>query len=375
MVFIKKIFLSLLILSFAFTQEHDFEEKTLELPFSPSKIIYIKNITPKEILDSTLYIGQKIEATYSLLLLSDAKLFDISYEAPIKSDGVELINQDEISWKLQSDGTYQAKYIYKIISKNAKLPQIKATAISKNEKYQDIAISPKVSLEIYNLKSNPKYSGVVGDSLKILRSKTKRYDEANNILVLEIQSDNANLEDFSLPYTDIVKQEFQSIEKDKGIFYCIFPKKYSNFSFDFFSLIKNQFETLSIPIVVSQDSTAGQDDLKPKNIFLLYSTLFLIVAILICIVVYIFFWRKKMVLLMTLCLFVYLLWHIFYRNDIILQKDQIIKILPTHNSTTLFIVSKPMVVEIIGNHQDFYKIITPDGRIGWIERDKKNDKN
>lgn len=371
----KKVFLFFLVLLFSFAQEDDLEEKVLNLPFSPSKIIYIKNITPKDVLDSTLYIGQKIEATYSLLLLSDAKLFDISHDISTKSDGVELINQEEISWKLQNDGTYQAKYIYKIISKDAKLPQIKATAISKNEKYQDIAISPKIMLEVYNLKSNPKYSGVVGDSLKILRSKTKRYDEFNNILALEMQSSNANLEDFSLPYSDIIKQEFQSIEKDKGIFYCIFPKKYSSFNFDFFSLPNNQFETISIPIVVSQDNTAGQDDLKPKNIFLLYSTLFLILAILICIIIYIFFWRKKIVLIIALCLFGYLLWHIFYRNDIILQNNQIIKILPTHNSTTLFIVSKPMVVEIIGSHQNFYKILTPDGRIGWIEKDNKNDKN
>lgn len=366
----KKLLLLLLIFSTLFSQD-DQKQEELRLPFSPSKIIYIKNITSQDFLNKTFYIGQKIEVTYSLLLLSDAKLLSVNFESPIKQNKIKLLNEDELAWKLQPDGTYQAKYIYKILSKNTSLPQIKAIAISQNEKYQDIAISPKISLDIYNLKSNPKYSGVLGDSLKILRAKTKKYDEHHNILIFELEAENANLEDFTLPYPDIVKQEFQTIEDNKGIYYCIFPKKYNNFNFDFFSLPKNQFENITIPIVISQDNTAGQDDLRPKNIFLLYSTLFLIIGIIGCIGIYIFLYRKKIVLLLIAILFIYLLWHIFYRNDIILKKEQVIKILPTHNSTTLFIVEKPIFAEIIGSHGNFYKIITSDGKIGWIEKGKK----
>ena len=342
--------------------------ENLDLPFSPSKFVYIKNITPKKFLEKTIYIGQKIKITYNLLLLSDARLVGVSFDAPIDPHALKLVNKNDITWELQPDGSYQADYIYKVLSKNAAIPQLKATAISQNREYQDVAISPKVALDIYNLKSNPKYSGLVGDNLLITGTKTKKYDESNNILILELKSQNANLEDFNIPNPDIIKQGFQSLQNGHGTYYCIFPKTYSHLTFDFFSLPKNQFKTLTIPIVISQDNTAAQDNLKPKNIFLLYSTLFLVALILLCIAAYIFIWRKKFILIIALILFAYLLWHIFYRNDIILQSNQVVKILPTHNSTTLFVVSTPMEAEIIGRHQKFYKIITPDGKIGWIEK-------
>ena len=342
--------------------------ENLDLPFSPSKFVYIKNITPKKSLEKTIYIGQKIKITYNLLLLSDARLVGVSFDTPINPRALKLVNEEDITWELQPDGSYQADYVYKILSKSATLPQLKATAISQNQKYQDIAISPKITLDIYNLKSNPKYSNLIGDNLLITSSKTKKYDETSNILILELESQNANLEDFNIPNPDIIKQGFQSLEDGRGTYYCIFPRSYSRLAFDFFSLPKNQFETLTIPIVISQDDTAAQDDLKPKNIFLLYSTLFLIALIMLSIAVYVFLWRKKFILIITLALFAYLLWHIFYRNDIILQSNQVVKILPTHNSTTLFVVTSPMEAEIIGKHQKFYKIITPDGKIGWIEK-------
>ncbi len=360
----KKLLLFFLAFLFSFGQEE------LNLPFSPSKFVYIKNITPKEILDQNVYIGQQITITYSLLLLSDANLVDVSFDSPINPSHLKLLNADQISWIIQADGSYQASYVYKILSKQATIPQIKATAISQDQNYQDIAISPNISLDIYNLQSNPKYSGVIGDAFDILRTKTKKYDENHNILILEIEGKNTNIEDFKIPLPDIIKQGFQTLEHQIGIYYCIFPKTYSQLSFDFFSLPNNQFESITIPIVVSQDNTAGQDDLKPKNIFLLYSTLFLIAALLVSIMLYIFFWRNKITLCLIIGLLIFLLWHIFYRNDFIFHMGQEVKILPTNNSTTLFVITQPMRVEIIGTHENFYKIITPDGRIGWINKEK-----
>ena len=346
------------------------------LSFSPSKIIYIKNTTPKELLDKTLYIGQKITITYSLLLLDGSELVNVDFDTSPRN-GVELLNEDSISWQLQDNGSYQASYIYKILSKKATIPQIRATAITQNQKYKDIAISPKISLDVYNLKNNPKYSGVISSSLKVLHAKTKIFDEENVITILELEADNANLEDLSIPNPQIIKQGFQAISQaseqniQHGVYYLIFPKNITNLSFEFFSLAKNQFQNISIPIIISHDNVAAQDNLKPKNIFLLYSTLFLIASVLISLALYILIWRHKLVLLVAILLFLILLWHIFYRHTTIIKTGEQIKILPTHNSTTLFIPSQPLEVQIIGSHGDFYKIQTPDDKIGWIKKDHK----
>ena len=338
------------------------------LPISPSKIVYIKNITPKETLEKTLYIGQKISVTYSLLLLSSAQLVDVDFDTPIDPKLIELINSDDISWKLQENGSYQATYIYKILSKKATIPQIRATAISNNQKYKDITISPKISLDIYDLRNNPQYSGVVGNALKIKHTKTKMYDNDNTITILELESEKANLEDFSIPNKEIIKQGFQTIDTDKGIYYFILPRTVSNLSFDFFSLPINQFQSLKIPIVISYDNVAAQDDLKPKNIFLLYSTLFMILGIIVSFAIYFFFWRHKTMLVIAIVLIIWLVWHIFYHHNLTIKLGEEIKILPTQNSTTLFVADRTMEVQVIGSHGDFYKIQTPDDRIGWIKK-------
>ncbi|CBG40198.1 hypothetical protein [Helicobacter mustelae] len=340
------------------------------LPLSPSKIIYIKNITPEKNLKKMIYVGQSISITYNLLPLSNASLAKTEFTTPINPQRIKLTNPD-VTWDLQPDKSYQATFTYKIKSKNASLPQIKATAISDDGKYQDSALTPKIALNIYDLKSNPKYSGVVADDLKILRTKTKNYDDMDYIMVLELEGKNANLEDFVLPDSRIKKQEAKKLEDGHGIYYCIFPKNISSLSFDFFSLTTNHFKTLTIPVILSHDNVAAQDDLKPKNIFLLYFTLLLILGILVCVLLYIFLWRSKWLLLLAVLLLCYLLWHIFYRNDIILQPNDVVKILPTQNSTTLFVPTSPMEAEIIGSHENFYKIITKDGHIGWIKKKKK----
>ncbi len=346
------------------------------LSFSPSKIIYIKNTTPKELLDKTLYIGQKITITYSLLLFDGSELVNVDFDTSPRS-GVELLNGDSISWQLQDNGSYQASYTYKILSKKATIPQIRATALTQNQKYKDIAISPKISLDVYNLKNNPKYSGVISQTFKVIHAKTKIFDEENVITILELEADNANLEDFSISNPQIIKQGFQTLSSSSeqntqhGIYYLIFPKNITSLNFDFFSLVTNQFQTISIPIIISYDNVAAQDNLKPKNIFLLYSTLFLITSILISLALYILIWRHKLILLVTILLFLILLWHIFYHHTITIKAGESIKILPTHNSTTLFIPSQPLEVQIIGSHGDFYKIQTPDDKIGWIKKDHK----
>lgn len=348
-----------------------------KLPFSPSKIIYISNITPKDLFEKTLYVGQKITITYSLLLLDNSELINVDFDTTT-NNSVELLNADSISWQLQDNGTYQANYVYKILSNKATIPQIRAIALTQNQKYKDVAISPKISLDIYNLKNNPKYSGVVGQTFRVVHAKTKMFDEKNAIAVLELEATHANLEDFFIPNKEVVKQGFQSIspanrneDTQHGIYYLIFPKEITKLNLEFFSLEQNQFQSISIPIIIAYDSVAAQDNLKPKNIFLLYSTLFLIASILILLSLYFLVWRHKIILLIIFLLLLILLWHIFYRQTTIIKTGEAIKILPTHNSTTLLIAEQPIKAQIIGSHSDFYKIQTPDDKIGWIEKNHK----
>ncbi len=373
----------LLLLFFALFSNQASSRDLSELPLSSSKIIYIKNITPKDSLEKTLYVGQKISVTYSLLLLDGAHLADIEFDS--SSDGVKLANGDAISWKLQENGAYQATYEYKILSKIASIPQLKATALSRDQRYKDIAIAPKIALDIYDLKSNAHYSGVVGQELKVLSNKTKMLDDKDADSLIELESINANLEDFSIPDVRIIKQGFktppqeemsidpiskQPIRVQRGLYHITFPKNIASLRLDFFSLEQNQFQTIDIPIIIANDDLTAQDSPKPKNIFLLYSTLFLIAIILVAALAYAFIWRNRAILIVIILLVILLAWHVFYHNSRTLEIGESVKILPTQNSTTLFVVQEPMKVKIIGSHNDFYKIETADEKVGWIKKRK-----
>ena len=78
---------------------------------------------------------------------------------------------------------------------------------------------------------------------------------------------------------------------------------------------------------------------------------------------------RKILWVLSAIVFCYLLYYLFYTKTATLAPKTNIWILPTHNSTLLETISKPMDIKIIGEHGQYYKIITPDEKIGWIRKD------
>ena len=46
-----------------------------------------------------------------------------------------------------------------------------------------------------------------------------------------------------------------------------------------------------------------------------------------------------------------------------------VKILPTTNSSIFYTTSQKQKVEILGQRDDFKKILFDDGKIGWVKKD------
>ncbi|PAF49952.1 hypothetical protein BKH41_01235 [Helicobacter sp. 12S02232-10] len=336
-----------------------------------AKIVYVKISDSQDYFSKPVYVGETIPVTYSLLLFSNARFSGTEFVGGINTNKLILRNPNT-QWKLSSDGSYKAVYRYKIKSTDAFIPSLKVIAVSSDGNYTDSSSAPSINLNIIDLYQNQKYVGVVGDEFRITGYKAKTYDASNNILVFEVEAKNANLEDLKLP--DIDKQGFESthfgLEYSDGIYYCIVPKNVQDISFEYFSLIENRFKDISLPIVPVDDVVSTQDDIKPKNNFLLFSNLILIGLMVLSLVFYFVFGRKKIFLIILGLLLVYLLWNVLSRHQAILLANKQIRILPTHNSTVLETTKKNIQVEIIGKHAKYYKIVTADDRIGWV---KKND--
>lgn len=335
-----------------------------------AKIVYVKIDDLKNDTSKTFYVGQTIPVTYNLLLFSNARFVGTDFVGGIDKTKLVLKNPNT-KWTLLSDGSYQAIYYYKIVSTSAVIPSLKVSAVSSDGNYTDSSIAPPISLNIIDLYQNQKYAGVVGDSFDILGYKAKNYDNLNNILVFEVDSKNSNLEDLKIP--EISKQGFESsnfgIEDSNGIYYVIVPKNMQNLNFEYFSLIDNHFKTIMIPIVPSDDIISTQDDIRPKNTFLIFSNIMIILLMVLCVVLFFIFKKRKIIFLIVfVLLFAYLLWGLFAKHQVVLYPSKPVRILPTYNSTILETSKKNTKVEVIGEHSDYYKIITPDNKIGWINK-------
>ncbi|MDU7692984.1 MAG: SH3 domain-containing protein [Helicobacter sp.] len=383
-----------------------------DLKPAPSKLLYINNTDD---LERNFYVGQNIELNYQLLLLSDAKLFDIKILDNEQSSKLRLISITPWQPKLDSSNTYESKLTFKVLGKNAFLPQIEAIALT--PEFKDIQITKKQKLNVLSLSDNPRYTGLIGDSFKIDSVTSRSYDNVSNIMILELEATNANLEDFKINQNNISNQGFQSIRtlsptqipqednandiKDEelaqeagnetpqiqpqipqiqlppnlspmdttgtkiGTYYLIFDKSQSQISFDYFT--NNAYQNVNLNVVISDNSVSTQSDLKPKNIFLAYWGILLIALALIFLLISIFK-RSIIFLILSLGAAGLLLWHLFYHENIELPKNTIVKILPTQNSTTLYTLKNAQKVRVIDNHDKYYKIELENGLIGWVQK-------
>ena len=350
-------------------QENQSRAQSQSLP--NERIVYAKNATPDEILEKPIYVGQTIPITYSALLMNNAILQQSLFTEKLSSDKLTL-KTPNAQWKGAEDNSVQITYYFKIKSPNAMIPEFEVIAKSKDNSYTDSSIVPSIHLNVIDLYQNKKYVGVVADSLKVGIYKAKNYDADYNLLAFELIATNANLEDFKIP--DFQKQGIErsnfSAQESSGIFYCVVPRNIQNIIFEYFSLPNNRFETIQIPVIPAADIVSTQESLKPKNTYLLYYSLF-IGAIIVTLLILSFFFKKirKILWILSFGVFVYLLFYLFYTKSGTLESGKHIWVLPTHNSTILETTKTSMKVKVIGEHDKYYKIITPDDKVGWIRKE------
>ncbi|WP_299328205.1 hypothetical protein [uncultured Helicobacter sp.] len=348
---------------------------------STEQILHLQNITPESILQSPIYIGQKIPITYRVLFFNNASLNQSSFKEKTTTNAITLENPNQ-PWQEASTGepaqnpqnqkSYEITYIFKIKTPNARIPAFEVSAISADGAYIDVATSEALTLSAIDLYQNKNYVGVVGQDLQLGIYKAKPYDEHNNLIAFELIAKQANLEDFKLP--NIEKQGIErssfNLAESRAIFYAILPRSMQNLLLEYFSTQTNRFEQVRIPVVPVVEGVTTQENLKPKNTYLIYRALAL-AGVAISFFVLAFFAKRlrKVLIAIGVCVLLYLLYQLLYTKTAMIDAQTKIWILPTHNSTLLEETSAAMEVKIIGEHDKYYKISTPAETIGWIRKD------
>ncbi|GAA7552421.1 SH3 domain-containing protein [Helicobacter pylori] len=344
-----------------------------------AKVAYVKIPQLEDLENNPVYIGQTIGVTYDLLLF-DAEFLEAKIKDELDKTQIELLNKIP-KWKKVEKELFRATYYYKIKGMKASVPSLEVSAFSNKDKYIDHSIAPKVILQVTDLSKNPRYANAMAKDLQVLQYKTKDYDDKNNILVVELAFKEANWEDFHIK--EALKQGFDNASlnqikaKEGSVFYyCVLPKTIQNLSFDYFSLSDRQFKTLSFSTIPTQDTTGIQNDLIPKNNFLVFSNVALLAVALLALcvfflVLFFIFGRKLIFLGLGILCLGFVLYHLlFTQRSAILLAHKKIRILPTQNSTILGLSKNEMPIKILGSHDDYYKILTPHEQIGWVKKDE-----
>ncbi|BCZ17856.1 Putative periplasmic protein [Helicobacter sp. NHP19-003] len=336
-----------------------------------AKVVYVKVADLQELTGKPVYVGQRISVQYNLMLFSKAKFLGAELENLPDPKKLKRLNFTP-NWVASGTDSYSATYSYKILGTKATIPALRVSAFVQDQGYLDKSSAPAIPLQVLDLSAHPNYAGVVANDFSVTGYKVKEYDNANNILVLELQTRGANLEDFKIPGG--FKQGFESshlgTDDASGVYYCIVPKSLQSLSFNYFSLQEAQFKELHFSLIPIEESVSTQSNLKPKNNLLLFSNIFLMALLLVVVVCYFLTSYKNTALVVAILLVGVLLWNILstYRTGI-LRAQAAIKILPTQNSTLLAIPKEALHVKIIGEHAKYYKIMTDDEKIGWVRKE------
>lgn len=333
-----------------------------------SKLVYIKDEVqnPSEL----RYVGEIMAVKYSVLVLEGAQVRSIGF---VEGEGVAIQNNEQ-SFENTDDGRLEKIVYFKILEKNFSLPRLEV--IVEGAESSDVSISKETFGTAINLSPNhPNFSGVVANSLKIRNKSVRQYDEKNNIILLELDAQMGNLEDFKLG--GIKKQGFESfnsiITRSNGFFYAIISNQISAIEFEYFDLSAQTYKQERIKNIANSANIAINQEIAPINKVLVFKNITILIVSFALFVA--FFIRKipfKIRIAMLVVGILLLLFVAISVNDkerAIITKDSYARILPTTNSTIIAKIPANTAVQIVSKHNDYVKILTPDNKTGWVERE------
>lgn len=340
------------------------EENTLiEAPRELQKVLYLNyEKVPSRVLKGEIF-------TVTIKTLSTVKNFlDISYSLS-NSKGLKLLNNAP-SREVESK-YYHETFYFIATSEDASLPDFTARLVDKGStQYAPTTLSGE-KLNVISLNPKKDFSNIVANSFEIVEYKTTNYDSTRNIVVFVAVANNCDIS--SLKLNGVYKQGIESINESqidsKIIYYAIIDKKIENLSFSYFSLIKNSFISVDIPIIVSDDSVTTQSDIKPKDQS--NEIIKMSVAAFVAFIAFIMIlWKKSyFYLIFIITPLAYIVYIGTPSKDVCIKSGTKIHLLPVHNGTVFETTSKEYNLQKQDFIKGWIKIELEDQKIGWVKNE------
>ena len=340
----------------------------------PDNQVYDK-IKVKELLLKATNVPKNvvIGEIFSVEIVADTQNdFEFEFETQLYETNIKWLNKKNFQWIKSEDNKYVGTFYLEATSIDAKTLKVGLDLKRNGENYQSSSINiffPKLK----ELRSDENYNHIVADNLEVKKFKTTKFDDINNIMVVEIYGNNVDLSAFNIENKTILKQGVDTINGDfnsqSAYYFAVFKPNKKSLDFNYYNLKKAKFESFSLPVSVEDDDVSTQIGLNPKQSeFSTYKD----VTIYSCAVIFMLLaiWRRRLSYFFVAAIFIAL--GIYTYNPFgkaVLKPDISVSILPTKNSTIFYTSHKNENVEILDTKGDYSKILFADGKIGWVKKD------
>jgi len=312
-----------------------------------------------------LYIGEIFPLTIKLTP-TDIASGNIEYTLQ-GEEGIRIFSQTPIR-TVKGDAVYDTFY-FLVQSNSVRFPDITATATSTG------ALSNVLSGLSFNASPlNPPstYANVLADSFKVIDYKTTAYNQESNIVVFTVKATRCNIATFSL--VNAIKQGFESkfpnVAESTMTYYAIIPNSAQTLDFTIFNLKKNRYESITIPIVMDDDTVSTQSDLSPTDVR--HTELKIGAAAIIAVIfISLFYWRRTQWFLYASVLpLFYVVYALLPNSSVCIKKSAPIYLLPIKHGTIFETTVEEEKLEVENTVGEFTKVHLTNNKVGWVhERD------
>jgi len=148
----------------------------------------------------------------------------------------------------------------------------------------------------------------------------------------------------------------------------IVPKNKKKIEFYYFNLKQEKFNKIEIPIILKQETISTQTDLNPEENRFFTPLNILILGIIAFFLIIFIIYQKIWILFFPLILGGYLIYVILPKGELILKRNTKVQILPTKQSTVIYITKEPQKAKIL-NKTDNYTKVEINKKIGWVKNE------
>lgn len=232
-------------------------------------------------------------------------------------------------------------------------------------------VLPSSNIPLERLQAADNFSGVIAADLKVKNSQVSNYDEKSHIVTLNIEANEANLEDMKLLH--VQESGIEDIERNfakvSGDLYVVLPLTQKELQFSYFNTIQNEYSTIKLPIEVKDANLVTHSDLNPKedsfDKLKKFTLIFLSAFFLIMFV----FKRDFFYLVFGAVAFITLLTLFIPHKKVCIKQGAPLYILPTRTSTVGIYIDQKFETMLLEERAPYLKVEYKKGIVGWVKNE------